>query len=475
MVEKYQVFISSTFDDLKEERRKVQDTILSMYQFPIGMEMFSAADEDQWEIIKETIDSSDYYVLIIGHRYGSVIEEGEYAGISYTQKEFYYALEKKIPVLAFLIDDTVAVTPDKMEQDAEKKEKLQLFIEEVKNRRTVQWWTNKDDLANKVMNSLNKQLQRRNRSGWIKVDELDLGETQNKLVKMSKRIKELEEENEQLRHNIAIRRLMLNTFNYDIAVICALKKEVDIIKDILTNVKLIQELYDDEIYYSGYLIKSERKIRVVLTCVHQIGMVPVAVLTTEIINKFTPRYLVMTGIIVGTKSEKMNFGDIIVASSSWDYGTAGKNIRNERLVKHFNSLNICTADSKLISWCRNIQENALLLQSVKDSFKNGNKPNSELKMLIGPVISGMSVVLEQQSIYDILQNQDRNALGIESDIYGFYYATSWASEPRPRFIALKSVCDFAMCDKTDMYHSYAEYTSAKAFEILAQQYFEYGD
>lgn len=50
------IYISSTYEDLKEERKKVQDIILSMYQFPIGMEMFSAADEEQWEIIKETIN-----------------------------------------------------------------------------------------------------------------------------------------------------------------------------------------------------------------------------------------------------------------------------------------------------------------------------------------------------------------------------------------------------------------------------------
>ncbi len=156
MEKKYQIFISSTYEDLKEERKQVQDTILAMYQFPIGMEMFSAADEDQWEIIKETIDSSDYYVLIIGHRYGSVIKDGDYAGISYTQKEFYYALEKEIPVLAFLIDGKATVMPENMEQDSDKKEKLEQFIGEVKIGRTVQWWVNKDDLANKVMNSLNK-------------------------------------------------------------------------------------------------------------------------------------------------------------------------------------------------------------------------------------------------------------------------------------------------------------------------------
>lgn len=51
MDKKYQVFISSTYKDLIEEREKVRDVILSMYHFPIGMEMFNAADEEQWEII----------------------------------------------------------------------------------------------------------------------------------------------------------------------------------------------------------------------------------------------------------------------------------------------------------------------------------------------------------------------------------------------------------------------------------------
>lgn len=201
MEKKYQIFISSTYEDLKEERRKVQDTILSMYQFPIGMEMFSAADEEQWEIIKETIDSSDYYVLMIGHRYGSVIKEGEDAGISYTQKEYYYAVEKNIPVLAFLIDEKVAVTPDKMEQDSAKKAKLEEFKKEVTAKRHVQWWENKDDLANKVMNSLNKQINRGKRLGWIRTDAIRMEEIQTELMEMSKKIRRLEEENQTLKKN----------------------------------------------------------------------------------------------------------------------------------------------------------------------------------------------------------------------------------------------------------------------------------
>ena len=61
MNKKYQVFISSTYEDLKAERQKIIDTVLSLNQFPVGMEMFAADNEEQWVTIKECIDCSDYY------------------------------------------------------------------------------------------------------------------------------------------------------------------------------------------------------------------------------------------------------------------------------------------------------------------------------------------------------------------------------------------------------------------------------
>ena len=62
-----------------------------MYHIPMGMEFFNAADEEQWEIIKSTIDSCDYYVLVIGQRYGSV----DAAGTSFTEKEWYYSVQAR--------------------------------------------------------------------------------------------------------------------------------------------------------------------------------------------------------------------------------------------------------------------------------------------------------------------------------------------------------------------------------------------
>lgn len=54
-----------------------------------------------------------------------------------------------------------------------------------------------------------------------------------------------------------------------------------------------------------------------------------------------------------------------------------------------------------------------------------------------------------------------------------YYAAKWAINPRPKFIALKAISDFADSNKGDKYHKYASYTSGKVFEILAKEYFEY--
>src|SRR5690242_6691397 len=84
---RHQVFISSTYDDLKLERTQVTQSILEMNHIPAGMELFPASDETQWEVIKKVIDQSDYYIVLIAGRYGSTDQNG----ISFTEKEYDYA------------------------------------------------------------------------------------------------------------------------------------------------------------------------------------------------------------------------------------------------------------------------------------------------------------------------------------------------------------------------------------------------
>ena len=166
MNKKFQIFISSTYEDLKEERAKVVATILKSYHFPIGMEMFSADNVEQWQQIQRTIDSSDYYILIIKRRYGSMTKEG----ISYTEKEYNYAKERKIPTLAFIIGENANILNKDIENDPEKNKLLSEFIKRVKNDNPCDFWNNSDELCTLVNQALQKQFDMNERIGWVRED-----------------------------------------------------------------------------------------------------------------------------------------------------------------------------------------------------------------------------------------------------------------------------------------------------------------
>jgi hypothetical protein len=196
MEKKSQIFISSTFKDLKIARLKVRDAILSMYHFPVGMEMFGALDEDQWEVIKRDIDASDYYVLIIGKMFGSEVPK---EGISYTQKEYRYAVKQGIPVLAFLMKDEADVAKTYQETDKKRIEKLKAFRKEVETGRTVSYWSNPDELAGQVIASLARQIVRKQRPGWVRASEFDIEKSHAELLELTEKVRELESENADLR------------------------------------------------------------------------------------------------------------------------------------------------------------------------------------------------------------------------------------------------------------------------------------
>lgn len=102
MNKKLQIFVSSTYTDLIEERQVAVESILDAGHIPAGMELFKAG-KSQMKTIQKWIDESDVYVLIMGGRYGSIEEESK---LSYTELEYRYALSKNIPIFAIILNDS---------------------------------------------------------------------------------------------------------------------------------------------------------------------------------------------------------------------------------------------------------------------------------------------------------------------------------------------------------------------------------
>lgn len=124
---RYQVFLSSTFTDLKEERAEVIQALWELDCIPTGMEAFLASNLSQWDIIRRVIDECDYYILIIGGRYGSLTAEG----MSYTEKEYHYAKALGLPVLAFVHGAPEKIEVGKTEDSSELRAKLDSFRRKV--------------------------------------------------------------------------------------------------------------------------------------------------------------------------------------------------------------------------------------------------------------------------------------------------------------------------------------------------------
>lgn len=166
MEKRYQVFISSTFQDLQGARQEVSQALLRADCFPAGMELFPAADEEQFEFIKTVIDQSDYYILISAGRYGSIHPE---TGLSYTEMEYDYAVETGKPVIRLLHKDPRTMA----DEDDEKLAKLMTFRSRLKKGRMVAFWESPNELGREVAFALSDAIKRYPSTGWIRFETIE--------------------------------------------------------------------------------------------------------------------------------------------------------------------------------------------------------------------------------------------------------------------------------------------------------------
>jgi len=201
MDKRYQVFVSSTYDDLRDERGKVIQTLMAMDCIPAGMELFPAADEEQWEFIKRVINDCDYYILVIGGRYGSTTSEG----ISYTEKEYDYAIEKGLKVLAFIHENPDVIPVGKSDIDPELRARLATFRDKVSKGRLVKSWKATEELSGLVSLSLSKTIKTYPAVGWVRAgadDKKLITDLLNEMTQLRRRNTDLEVEKslQQLTH-----------------------------------------------------------------------------------------------------------------------------------------------------------------------------------------------------------------------------------------------------------------------------------
>lgn len=178
-MKRYQVFISSTFTDLQLERQAVLESVLKLRHIPVGMEHFVSTNEEQFNYIKRLLDETDYYIIIIGNRYGSQADDG----ISYTEKEFDYAVNLGIPVIACIHSNPDSLPVNKSDMEPDAKQKLNEFRNKVMHHRMVSYfsWDSPSDLSAEVVVALINTINDYPRPGWERVASYENSDLLNQI------------------------------------------------------------------------------------------------------------------------------------------------------------------------------------------------------------------------------------------------------------------------------------------------------
>lgn len=162
-VESYNVFVSSTWEDMQSYREAVRGALNKAGCIPCGMERFSASAQSPLETCFEELKKSQLYICILGMRYGSIDKE---SGKSYTELEYEKAKELNLPILAFLIDEEKAVFKKKdldSEDMAIKMSKLEEFKKKIKDSKevTCAFFDSPATLSDLVFRSITAEIKRR--------------------------------------------------------------------------------------------------------------------------------------------------------------------------------------------------------------------------------------------------------------------------------------------------------------------------
>lgn len=192
MKRKLQIFVSSTYQDLIEDRQAAVGAILKAGHIPAGMELFTSGNKSQMETIRKWIDESDVYMLILGGRYGSIETT---TGISYTELEYDYAVQQEKALFAIVInEDTLELRVKKIGSSVMEKEnpqQLKMFREKVLSN-ISSFFEDTKDIKLCVHESLSDYAMDKNLKGWVSANEVT--NSQQLLDEISK----LRQDNEKL-------------------------------------------------------------------------------------------------------------------------------------------------------------------------------------------------------------------------------------------------------------------------------------
>ena len=247
-------------------------------------------------------------------------------------------------------------------------------------------------------------------------------------------------------------------YRYDVALLTAVAIETESVRRLYPDWERVEISGDDQVYYEASFMKDGVRRRVITAQQNEMGMTAAAMLTSRIIHEFRPRYLIMTGIAAGIGADQI-YGDVIVPDVIWNYAS-GKFVSPGESVITFGEVGF-----KLRPIA--IETDKEILRLVRERIGD---PTNEYHLHIGPMACGSAVVANSEVVDKQIRSYLPETAGLDMESYGVAYASKYCSEPRPKTIVIKSICDFANSEKSDDYQKFAAFTSSQFARYFFENY-----
>lgn len=256
----------------------------------------------------------------------------------------------------------------------------------------------------------------------------------------------------------------MKTYDYSVALIAVTDTEIGAVKKMYADWKPLQIPGDKQEYHETVFTckESEEQQKIVWARQKEMGMTAAAALSMKIIEQFRPRYLIMVGIAAGVSYKRQReqlYGDVIAADMIWNYAS-GKFVSPEKAEIQYGNVGFISRPSVIT-----------MDPEIKGYIEKAAKsPENQCYLHIGPMACGTAVVANSEVLAKQVHSKYEGTAGLDMESYGVAYAAENASEPRPKAIILKSICDMADSEKSDQYQKFAAYTSCEFAKLLYENF-----
>lgn len=257
-------------------------------------------------------------------------------------------------------------------------------------------------------------------------------------------------------------------FETDLAIVCALPDPE--LRAVLRNGwtwTLDRKVGDPTVYHQARFTTRSGEKTAVAAAACQMGMTATAVLAMKMTLQYRPQYIAMAG-ITAAREGQASLGDILVANPTWDWGSGKISASSDGGESNYeNAPSQLTLRASVRERLVYLAGQTSSLEAIRQAWHE--PPVTGLRLLIGPVPSGSSVVQDDATM-ERIRKQHRKLLGVEMEGYGIHVAAEEAPDPQPTAFVMKSVVDFGVPGKNDVARSYASFTSARLLRLFAEEY-----